>query len=450
MLRKLLKLLEQIKDHEQYAEKYIQQMITYQIYSPVTVKIMGKKIAESKIDNLDLANTPSEIRNLAVRSSDMQDDFLQKQIDLYWMKKAVFVLDSYQNCPIPLPDNKYQTYQGERTNLLSSKGQKALAYLNDALQSRQLNEKTVKMALKAAHKFYLDGDFYKQWKIDPNSLVLPLGRSSNPKEELDMYPTLQLTKGCLNNCSHCLMRAEPNITHMPYPMFLNLHKQLWKKYKKMPILDGTEIGLNEDVFFGKFFFDSDSLSYHDDIIGVDFGDIALKMYYNKEPTTVMTKGVNTLISKIALKKIINKAPISLSFVDTPLENMVRNKKQLNETLDMFDKYGSKTAVLFHLHLKSGPSIGPEIFRGYPVESVEIYRAGRAKNFPDNELLHLTDETFLPQVVIEPSGDIQIVYFKDKEAVFKKMGSVIKNDFLRHGSFKEWVNLLTRNRGHERG
>ena len=444
MLNKLLKLCEEVKDSAECVEKYFDMLNLMQIYSPIFLALLGHKISENKIDPIELEIIPTEIRDLAVSSLlKANDKAIQMQLDKYWVKRAVFVLSKYQNCSVPLSDTNQGLINGRGENLLSPKGEKVLNILNQALQKGILTKKVVRLAQKAAHKFYMDIDLYKKWDISAKSLLYPLILSENYEKIGDVYPIIQLTKGCLNNCSHCLMRATPNLTHMPYPMFLSLHNHLWKTYKKIPVLNGKEFGFSEDVFFGKFFFDSDSLSYHDDIVGVDAGDVFIRSFYNCIPISIMTKGVNTLTSQKALFKMVNKTVISLSFVDTPHENMDKNIRQLNETLDLLEKWGVKKELikLSHLQLKSGAQVDKAIFRDFSVEDVEIYRAGRAKDFKESELLLLEDKAFTPQIVVEPSGSIQFVYFENGEAIYKTLGSLLQKRYMRRGSYLDWRKKL---------
>ena len=443
MISRLLNLCEEIKDCPEHVEKHWKWLHLMQVYSPTFLEHLNKKISDGTIDPIELALIPTEIRNLAVSSITMDEKAIQESIDRYWIKRAVFVLSRYQNCSIPFSDANQGEINGRGENLLSKKGETVLSTLNQALQTGVITNKIVKMALRAGHKFYMDEDLYKEWDISPKSLLFPLIQQETNKKFADIYPTLQLTKGCLNQCSHCLMRATPTLTHMPYPMFLSLHKHLWKTYRKLPIIQGEKIGFNEDLLFYKFFFDSDSLSYHDDIMGADVGDVFLRLHYNNIPVSIMTRGVNTFTSKKALYKMANETAIALSFVDTPLENMSRNIKQLTETLDLLDGLGVKKELIriSHLQLKSGASVDKKIFRDYPVEDVEIYRAGRAKDFQEQDLLLLDDETFVPQIVIEPSGNIQIVHFEDGEAIYKQLGSILQKRYLRRGDFIKWIEKI---------
>lgn len=447
MISRLLQLCEDIKDHPAYVAEHWQWLLSMQVYSPAFLKHLNVKISVETIDPIELATIPTEIRNIAASLSEMDEQEIQERIDRYWVKKAVFVLSKYQNCSVPFSDTNQGELNGIGENLLSKKGEKVLSTLNQALQTGVITSKIVKMALRAGHKFYMDEDLYKEWDISPKSLMFPLIQHETNKKFADVYPTLQLTKGCLNQCSHCLMRATPTLTHMPYPMFLTLHKRLWNVYKKLPIVQGEKLGFNEDLLFYKFFFDSDSLSYHDDIIGADAGDIFLRIYYNQAPISIMTKGVNTFTSKKALFKMANKTALVLSFVDTPLENMSRNIKQITETLDLLDRWGVKkeSIRISHLQLKSGSSIDKKIFRDYPVEDVKIYRAGRAKDFQEKDLLLLDDCSFVPQIVIEPSGNIQFVRFKDGEASYHQLGSILQKRYLRRGDFLKWIKKIKKDR-----
>ena len=450
MLSKLLDLCEEIKNTPKYVLAHWHSLALMQVYSPIFLKVMGKKILKGQLDEIELSLLPSEIQALAKESVKMDDNKLQSQINKFWIKKAVYVLSQYQNCAIPLSDSHQGLLNGKGENLLSKKGEKILGILNQALQKGEVTGKVAKLALKAAHKFYIDLDLYKEWDISAKSLLYPLIDAETQKLMGHNYPTIQLTKGCLNQCSHCLMRAVPPLTHMPYPMFLSLHNRLWKTYKKFKSVSGDEIGVNEDLRFGKFFFDSDSLSYHDDIMGVDTGDIVLRSFYNKIPVSVMTRGVNTLVSKRALYKMINKVALPISFVDTPLENKEKSLKQLNDTLDLLEKYGVKKELIriFHLHPNTGPEMDKKIFRDYLVEDVNIYRAGRAKNLSAIDEPIVGDQTFIPQIVIEPTGDIQMVYFKDLEAVYKNMGSLLQKRYLSRGSFFDWYKKLKQERQKE--
>ena len=119
-------------------------------------------------------------------------------------------------------------------------------------------------------------------------------------------------------------------------------------------------------------------------------------------------------------------------------------------MDLLEKYGVKKELIriFHLQQNTGPEMDKKIFRDYLVEDVNIYRAGRAKNLSAIDEPIAGDQSFIPQIVIEPTGDIQMVYFKDLEAVYKNMGSLLQKRYLSRGSFFDWYKKLKQERQKE--
>ncbi len=381
------------------ANKFLPLALMYQIYSPVIIRALAKQwngapfyVAET---------TPVEIQQIIHQSSGFSDDEIQTQLNKYWITRAVRVLGAYRHCETPLTDSP--KVEKMPRNFLSGKGERALQILQKALFEKRYSNTAAELAIRSTHKFLMDLSFYRSWKLNAEALAKGPFRKGT-ENEYYIFPTVQLTKGCINHCSHCCVRAGGPLSHMPYPMFWAIYQELNKTYKDYP-----QIMLGGDTrMFDRFFGDSDSLSYRDSIMGADAGDVVMLMVakYGNE-STFMTRGVTDRASEIALVKVLLHQRVALSFVDTPAENMQRNIKQLQRTLQLIDKLKMRNVLwpINHLHLKSGPSVSDDVFMGFKTAKGFIYRWGRAKRFPKQETVHIPTGVFQFSHIIRPNGDI---------------------------------------------
>ncbi len=403
------------------------------IYSPVVIRAAADNW--NSLPFYVTEDTPLPIQEIIHQSSALTDNEIQYRLNKYAIKRAVEVLSQYHDCPVPLTNRS--DIPVTRQNLLSEKGEKALAVLRQAVQQKYYTDKMARLAHKTTHKHLMDLSYYVSWRLPAKLLLQEYTFLDENRTVAYNFPTIQLTQGCVNNCSHCMAEAEPKLSHMPYPMFLGLFTCLNKTYKKYPeeIVDG------ESYAFNRFFSDSDMITYRDNIMGVDSGDVIFQLTFKHERgSAFMTRGVTDRASEIALAKVLMlRLPILLSFVDTPAENMAHNIKQLQRTLQLLEKMGMKEEnfPINHLHLKSGPTVSDDVFMGFENQKVEIYKAGRARQFPDSELLLPPDEAFQCPIVLRPSGNV--VWQEVKNGVLEsqtltslfRVGTRHKPTFMRH-------------------
>ena len=170
------------------------------------------------------------------------------------------------------------------------------------------------------------------------------------------------------------------------------------------------------------------LDYMDSIMDVDSGDIGLWIACEHGNCQYLTRGIKTQRNKIALAKaLLSGCAVAFSFVDTPKENMTYNLEQLQKTLDVVDAVPERVGnpEIIHLHLKSGPSVNPSVFRDFKIEDAVIYALGRANDFAYDEVDHYPDREFTAPTLIEPNGNITIQEIKNGEISKKIMGNLFK-------------------------
>ena len=111
-------------------------------------------------------------------------------------------------------------------------------------------------------------------------------------------------------CSHCGFSAKSPVSHMPYPIFLQLI-HLFGRNLRSPYTGVSQ-----------FYSDSDPIAYRDYVIGADMGDIC-RYIQTELPqkdslyATIVSKGVLQKGDDVILAKIFENSSISLSFVDLP-------------------------------------------------------------------------------------------------------------------------------------
>ena len=176
--------------------------------------------------------------------------------------------------------------------------------------------------------------------------------------------------------------------------------------------------------FDRFFHDSDPSSYYDPIIGVDAGDISLLQYENDEPLYFLTRGITDPISRRAIAKTALVYPIDLSFVDTPKEKMTHNITQLKKTIKLIHSVPNNQGIarIWHMHLKSGPSVSDGTFLGEHVVKLPICPSGRANQFHPSELdmNHPNDKY---PFLINPNGDVVAPYCLSTRYVQEKLNNI---------------------------
>ncbi len=396
------------KDYEKAVRKCLYDYLLYQVYSP---EVLRQAYAHwSEFSWAVRENVPDEIQDLIVRNIFFSNKELQQKINEFEIKKAVQALKGYQSCDVPITQNPHVAQN--RYNLLSKKGEETLKILERAVTQKHFSNRMADLAVVSAHKFLGEDKYYRHLKInkkDAAYYALPF-RTHEDKRIRYMFPAIQLTRGCLNNCSHCDSRAKPFLSHMPWPLARNLYRQFNRHYRHYPQEE-------MDFYFSSFFADSDMLDYDEPISGVDSGDVGLFITNEKGYCQYLTKGVKNQKNKLALAKAIYSGKaIMISFVDTPKENMSRNLQQLNETLDTIESLpdNNRKPYIHHLHLKSGPFVASDVFRGFPVKKGIIYDLGKAKDFPPEELEHYTDDRWIPKIIFCPNGQVDWQEVKNHE------------------------------------
>ena len=409
-----------LKDNEKIVRKYQNDFLLFQIYS---VPVIRRAYPDWLSTSWELKeNTPEEIHQLIEKSPSLSDKLLNKRINEYYISRAIAVLSAYQACDTPITQDK--TVPQNRSKLTSKMGDKALSVLKNAVEKGRFSDQMADLAIRTGHKFLADDKYYIRCNFSAkDARRLAISSYEIGKKEADyMFPAIQLTQGCLNNCSHCDSRATSHLSHMPWPLFRTLYRGLNKHYRHYR-------QEKEDFYFAAFFADSDMLDYCDPVMGVDSGDVGLWIKAERGFCQYLTRGVKNDLNRLALAKALYSGqPLTISFVDTPLENMSRNITQLDQTLDVIESVpaGRVKPHVMHLHPKSGGSVSPSVFRGYPCEDAIIYALGRAKNLPADEINHFPDEYFVPKYIFKPNGHLVLQGVKDGELELTTKCNLLQN------------------------
>ncbi len=446
--------LYQNKNNSRIVQDNLSNYLLSEIYSPEIIRQAWKnwkKLPDYVRDNVD-----HEMKHLIQRSDDFSNDSLQEQIQALTITRAIQVLLGYKNCRFPLTkDKNVKTYP---FNFLSKKGEFALKTLLNAAAHQHFSQEMYELALSSTHKFLLDLSFYKDWNLDPKEadlFVLQFYAASPKVDQLykkywpfktarsgqlffqtykkfcqltktkpylyQVMPVLQMTQGCENNCSHCVMCAQKPISHMPYVMFLSLHKSLMKYYKyyeKQPGVLGP---------FERFYADSDCVAYHDNIIGADAGDVVLKLTSEKNPCFFITKGITGKLARRSLAKAAMGTHIHLSFVDTPKENMPKNITQAQQSIKLVQSIpSSKGMNVEYLHMQGDSGLNNDIFFGAPRHMIPIHSGGRANNLPQDKIQQINESVDVYPYIIRPNGQIMFTQIRKGFYRWKKL-----NDLFRH-------------------
>ena len=385
---------------------FVHGFLMFGIYSPTVIR-EAKKNWEKLPEHVKNC-IPNEIEDLIQKSDELSDVLLKEKLNTYAVNKAIRILSGYQNMLFPLTNDKY--VKTSRYNLLSQEGEAALRTLKTAKNQKRFTDVTADLATRTSHKFLMDFKYYKIPVITEEmaNVLLLYGKSPFAPDVISYAPPiLKLSKGCTNNCSHCMNCAEPHISHMPYPLWCGLHHAFYKYYKEPKIGRFTNP-------FEYFYEDNDPISYYDPIIEADAGDIAFFCRIQGAPFKFTTKGITNEASRKAISKAAAvSTEIVLSFVDTPKENMTHNINQMQETIRLIQSIPTvekREIEIDHMHLKTGPSVSDEVFLGCPNHKLPIFRIGKAKQFSEQEADTTAPENVgVYPVCIEPNGNI-VKYF----------------------------------------
>jgi len=96
----IFELLYQGKDIPQKASSFLENLLLFEIYSPVIVRLAHSRWEE--LPRYVKESVHPEMRELIQKADDFSKDELQKKINAHTIVRAVNVLLGYKNCPIPL------------------------------------------------------------------------------------------------------------------------------------------------------------------------------------------------------------------------------------------------------------------------------------------------------------------------------------------------------------
>ena len=408
-----------LRNNEKVVQRKLNDFFLFQIYSPLVIR--QAYCSWPDFPWYLKENTPKEIKDLMEQSPYLSNKKLKQSLDEWYVQNAVKVLTAYQSCNVPITRDK--TIAQNCFYLISEKGDAALEKLNEAVKKNNYSDEIVELAVRTGHKFLADDKYYINFKISSqmaSDFAIPTHKKGQTETDY-VFPAIQLTRGCMNQCSHCDSRAQPHLAHMPWPVFKNLYRNFNKYYHAYRQVESGH-------YFSNFFADSDILDYRDPIMGVDSGDVGLWITKEDGFCNYLTRGVKNESDKLALAKaLVSGQPVGLSFVDTPLENMTRNLQQLHETLDVVKSVRERCGnpFIIHVHPKSGPSVDKSVVHHFQVESKVIHAVGRAKNFPESEVNSYPDTEWLPRFIIDPSGDVTLQNVKNGEICREKLNNIFK-------------------------
>ncbi|MBQ7413780.1 MAG: hypothetical protein IJV07_05895 [Alphaproteobacteria bacterium] len=407
------------KDEPRFVSGHLSRYLMAEIYSPAVVRLASERWSELPPWVQDSVHPI--FQNIILNKIPASDKNLYMQLNQLLVDRATRVLAAYRDCSVPLTDDP--TVPSCRCNLLSQRGELALCSLRNALIKGDFSIETVSLAIRSSHKFLMDMSFYRDFPgADFKGVDILAFQSAQEGKPVCLFPTLQLTKGCMNGCAHCEVCAEPHLSHMPYPMFRRLWQRLDGIYKYYETQSGAV------HYFDRYYFDSDSSSYFDPIIGADSGDVAWMIKENKGLFFFMTKGITDRLSVRSIAKgAMFASQFHLSFVDIPTER--HNVAQVQKTIRLIQSLPTNPKIMIeHTHLANGPSVSDSIFLGIPSIKRIIHRTGRAiDNFSAREL-RKDDNLRICAIRILPNGDI----VWDRNIGSRRHGNIYQTDIL--GSF----------------
>ena len=425
------------KNDSAFVALHISRYLMAEIYSPAVIRQAHNRFRD--IPFYARESVHIEMRELINQAPTLSDAALQRIINAHLIARAIKILVAYAHCQVPLTKSIHIPIQHK--DFLSERGHRALNILLKAVARGSFTSDMADLAVRTSHKFLMDLGYYKNL-INSGSAEVLTFYVHNKNKSFNNYvpPVIQLTQGCPNYCSHCFADARTKMSYMPYPMWRKIYQSLhshyqyyqgyrwefptpkWKSW--LPFVPKKTVF--NYVPFARFFHDSDPSSYYDPIIGVDAGDISLLLKDKEEPLYFLTRGVTDSLSKRAIAKTALAYPIDLSFVDTPKENMVHNIRQLNKTIRLIRSVHNNQGIarIFHLILKTGPSVPDSTFTGETVIKTMIMPSGRANQFSPVvlDMEHSSDDYPL---TINPNGDIVFPHTKDCVYTQEKLNNIFK-------------------------
>ena len=426
------------KDNAAFVSANLSRYLTAEIYSPVVIRMAYARWREMPFYAREGVHV--EMRKILEESPSLSNGELQKKINAHLIVRGIKILVAYSHCPVPLTQDR--TIPVRHENFLSNRGKGALKALLHTATRGKFTYEMADLAIRTSHKFLMDLGYYRNLINSESADVLTFSVHNKNKDMHLFYPPIvQLSQGCPNHCSHCFASAENHLSYMPYPMWRKIYETLNGRYqyyhgdayqyghsKLLSWIPGVNkrVTLNY-VPFARFFHDSDPSIYHDSIINVDAGDIALLLREKEADYYFLTKGITNPVSRRAIAKTALAYPISISFVDTPKESKVHSMTQFRKTLNLVESVPHSQGIqnIHLLYLKSGPSVCEDIFKGYNLIKELILPCGRANQFPTSELDMTQTEDLYP-FTINPNGDIVLPKCENTRYIQDK----IKNIFSR--------------------
>ena len=304
--------LYRFRNNEKFVQTRLADYLLMHIFSPAVLSLAAEKW--ETLPPYIRAEVPDQVLKIAFETQ--SDKSKQMALCRYWLEKSVRVLTAYSQAPVPYSKDPKVSF--DTVDLLSTKGKQQLDLLQNKLQMNDFSAVSERAAIKGAHKFLLDISLFKNFnRLKSSTFYLrpQFGRV-----------VLSLSSGCYNMCAHCGFAAKPPVSHLPYPVFVRL-AHLYGRQLRSPYS-----GLSQ------FYSNSDPLSYRDDILDVDVGDVC-RYVQTCLPTesrlraSIVTKGALFEKDLWALAKAFESNSVSLSFVDLPGErNIGKNWKRILTSL----------------------------------------------------------------------------------------------------------------------
>ena len=406
-----------LRKNDKFVEQHLSDFILCQIYSRTVFEKMAQQweILPPYIQN----EVPYAIRQKAF-SSHLKgtESFLSE----YWLRKGFQVLSDYNRALVPYSEDYRTDFRME--NLLSLKGFYEWQWLKRALWQGRTGQNVTFRAMKSANKFLLNIKLFKNFNLLKNTTIY-----SRPQFGRII---LSVSTGCYNMCSHCGYSATAPVSHMPYPVFIQLAHLFGRN------LCSRESGV------AQFYSDSDPIAYRDKVINADIGDICRYVQTQlpeekRLAATFVSKGVLQKGDEEALAKAFECNPISLSYVDLPGEkNIERNKIRIERSLNALkqvpqERKGNNIVELRHICLSGAQSKKEEfdlssdaLFRQInPVFNGRWVKTCSEEHLPNTSWGNRSGFSSFTNTVIKPDGTIYECALKANgyDFYWKKLGNI---------------------------
>ena len=298
-----------------FVEKHFFKFVLFEFYTPMLCRMIARR--QRHIPSSVFTRLPSFV----LMSPSLSDQQIQKQIDAFWLKKAIHVLSGYQQVKVPFSADP--SVPRKMINLLSSHGQNVLKLLQNAEQRGVYPDSLKQEAFRSANKFLLDLNLFISFPhIEEASFLSQKARL-----------TVSLSTGCYNQCVHCAYEAKPPVSHMPYPIFLRL-------------VEAFAHRLSEPAS-QMLYANSDPLSYYDPIIEADSADVVHFLKHtiplqNRQKLAFLTKGIlQKKDEKTVAKLAMGRHKITLSVLLLPGEPIHQNICRVLKTIDVYTQSGGE-------------------------------------------------------------------------------------------------------------